>query len=118
MGQQSKFIGIWGRDFWENAYEECLCYELGLRGLSFRRQVGLPVRYKGVKLDCGYRVDVVVEDQVIVELKAVEKLLTIHEAQILTYLKISDLRVGLLLNFSAATMMQGVRRIVNDFQEE
>ena len=100
----------------ENAYEECLCYELEFRELKFRRQLGLPVRYKGVNLDCGYRVDILVENRVIVELKAIEKLLDIHEAQLLTYLKVSDLRVELLLNFSAVTMMKGVKRIVNGYE--
>ena len=76
----------------ESAYEECLCYEIEQSGLSFRRQVALPIVYKAVRLDCGYRMDIVVQDQVIVELKTVERLLPIHEAQMLTYLKLSGIR--------------------------
>ncbi len=96
----------------ESAYEECLCYELSQSGLSFRRQVPLPVIYKSIRLDCGYRMDVVVEEQVIVELKTVERLMPIHEAQILTYLKLSGLRTGLLLNFNSAVLKDGLRRIM------
>jgi GxxExxY protein len=99
----------------ESAYEECLCYELSLSGLTFQRQVQLPVTYKGVKLDCGYRLDVVVEDLVIVELKAVERILPIHEAQILSYLKLFDERVGLLMNFNVAVLKNGLKRIANSF---
>ncbi len=99
----------------ESAYEECLCYELSLSGLSFQRQVQLPISYKGVKLDCGYRLDVVVEDLVIVELKAVERILPIHEAQLLSYLKLFDKRVGLLMNFHVAALKNGIKRIANSF---
>jgi len=96
----------------ESAYEECLCYELRQSGLSFRRQVPLPVVYKAIHLDCGYRIDVVVEEQVILELKTVERLMPIHEAQILTYLKLSGLHTGLLLNFNSAVLKDGMRRIM------
>ena len=96
----------------ESAYEECLCYELRQSGLSFRRQVPLPVVYKAIHLDCGYRIDVVVEEQVILELKTVERLMPIHEAQILTYLKLSGLHIGLLLNFNSAVLKDGMRRIM------
>ncbi len=96
----------------ESAYEECLCYELKQSGLSFRRQVPLPVIYKAIRLDCGYRIDVVVEEQVILELKTVERLMPIHEAQILTYLKLSGLHTGLLLNFNSAVLKDGMRRIM------
>ena len=96
----------------ESAYEECLCYELSQHGLAFRRQVPLPVVYKGVRLDCGYRLDVVVSDEVIVEIKAVEKLLPVHDAQLLTYLKLSGFRTGLLLNFHSPVMREGIRRRV------
>ena len=96
----------------ESAYEECLCYELNLRGISYKRQVDLPVTYKAVKLDCGYRLDLVVEDAVILELKSVEKLLPIHEAQLLTYLRLSGKRVGLLMNFNVATLKDGIVRRV------
>lgn len=97
----------------ESAYEECLCYELHDRGLAFRRQVALPVRYKAMRLDCGYRMDLVVEKSVLLELKAVERLLPLHEAQLLTYLKLSDLQVGFLLNFNAVPMRNGIRRYAN-----
>jgi len=101
----------------ESAYEECLCHELTLRGLRFRRQVELPVEYKGIKLDCGYRMDVVVDELVVVELKAVEKLLAIHEAQLLTYLKLSHRTVGLLINFNVPLLRDGLKRIVHNFPE-
>ena len=91
----------------ESAYEECLCRELSLRELTFQRQLPLPVEYKGVKLDCGYRIDVVVENSVILELKCVEHLLPVHEAQLLTYLRLANRRVGLILNFNVATLVRG-----------
>ena len=96
----------------ESAYEECLCYEIEQSGLSFRRQVALPIVYKAVRLDCGYRMDMVVQDQVIVELKTVERLLPIHEAQMLTYLKLSGIRIGLLLNFNTSVLKDGIRRML------
>ena len=101
----------------ESAYEECLCHELNLAGLNFKRQLPLPVRYKSVNLDCGYRLDLVVENSVIVELKTVETILRVHEAQLLTYLKLADIRIGLLLNFNVAILKHGLKRIVNQFQE-
>ena len=96
----------------ESAYQECLCYELKTNGIAFGRQVALPVIYKTVKLDCGYRMDLVVGDQLIVELKTVEKILPIHEAQLLTYLKLSEIRTGLLLNFNTAVLKNGIKRMV------
>jgi GxxExxY protein len=96
----------------ESAYEECLCYELRLRGLDFRRQAELPVVYKGIKLDCGYRLDLVVQGEVVLELKAVEKLLPIHEAQLMTHLKLAGKRVGLLINFNVPFLTQGIVRRV------
>ena len=96
----------------ESAYEECLCHELGLHGLRFERQTPLPVVYKGIALDCGYRLDVVVEDSVVLELKSVEQLLPIHEAQLLTYLRLSGKRVGLLLNFNVPVLKDGIVRRV------
>lgn len=101
----------------ESAYEECLCHELALAGLKFERQKPLPVSYKGVKLDCGYRLDLLVEGQVIVELKTVDEIQPIHEAQLLTYLKLSGVNVGLLINFNVPVLKHGVNRIVNNFQE-
>ena len=96
----------------ESAYEECLCHELQLRGLTFKRQVSLPVVYKGVALDCGYKMDLVVEDRVIIELKCVESVLGVHHAQLITYLKLSGKRVGLLLNFHVSVMTRGIVRKV------
>lgn len=101
----------------ESAYEECLCYELSHAGLKFERQQALPVACKAVRLDCGYRLDLLVEDSVIVELKTVESILPIHEAQLLTYLKLSGIQVGLLINFNVPILTQGVKRLVNQFQE-
>ena len=96
----------------ESAYEECLCYELQQSGLRFRRQVPLPVVYKAIRLDCGYRIDAMVEEQVILELKTVERLIPVHEAQLLTYLKLSGARIGLLLNFNSPVLKDGIRRMV------
>ena len=96
----------------ESAYEACLAFELESRGLRAHRQRPLPVTYRGVRLDCGYRLDMVVEDQVIVELKAVDKLQPVHEAQLLSYLKLSGYRVGLLINFHTRLLKDGVRRMV------
>jgi GxxExxY protein len=96
----------------ESAYEECLCLELKEAGLPFRRQVPLPIIYKSIKLDCGYRLDLVVMDRLILELKTVEQLLPIHNAQLLTYMKLSGIRTGLLLNFSSAVLKDGLRRLI------
>ena len=91
----------------ESVYEECLCHELHLRGLRFQRQVTVPVIYKGVALDCGYRLDLIVEDTVILELKSIDRILLIHEAQLLTYLKLLDKPVGFILNFNVPTLRHG-----------
>ncbi len=96
----------------ESAYEECLCYELKRNGLHYERQVPLPVTYKEVELDCAYRMDIVVEESVIVELKTVDALLPIHDAQLLTYLKLTGLRTGLLLNFHVTVLRDGIKRHV------
>jgi GxxExxY protein len=96
----------------ESAYEQCLCHELHLRALPFKCQVDLPVSYKGLQLDCGYKIDLIVNDEVIIELKAVERILPVHEAQLLTYLKLSGKRVGLLINFNSSLLTQGIIRRV------
>ena len=96
----------------ESIYEECLCHELHLRGLRFQRQVELPVTYKGLKLDCGYKLDVVVEEQVVLELKSIEQILPIHHAQLLTYLRLSGKRIGLLMNFNVTVLKNGIVRRV------
>lgn len=96
----------------ESAYEECLSWELGAAGLSYERQVALPVIYKGVRLDVGYRLDVLVEGAVVVDIKAVDRLAPIHQAQLLTYLRLASLGTGLLINFNCAVLKDGVRRMV------
>jgi GxxExxY protein len=96
----------------ESTYEECLCHELHLRGLKFERQLELPVTYKGLKLDCGYRMDIVIEDSVLVELKSIEQILPIHQAQLLTYLRLSGKKVGLLMNFNVSVLKSGIVRRV------
>jgi GxxExxY protein len=97
----------------ESAYEECLCHELNLRGLRHERQKELPIRYKDVKLDCGYRLDIVIADKLVVELKACDCLLPIHEAQLLTYLKLSRIKTGLLINFNVPVLRDGIKRLSN-----
>ena len=101
----------------ESAYEECMCHELNIRGFAFERQRPLTVRYKGIYLDCGYRLDVVVEGAIILELKSCETIKPIHRAQLLTYLKLSGLSLGLLLNFNVTLMKDGIVRIVNELNE-
>lgn len=94
----------------ESAYEQCLARELSLQDVVFRLQVPVPVEYKGVHLDCGYRIDVLVGDQVILELKSVERILAIHEAQLLTYMKLAHVGKGLLINFNVRRLVDGIRR--------
>jgi GxxExxY protein len=96
----------------ESAYEECLCCELASRQIPFECQKPLPIEYKGLKLDCGYRLDLLIGAKVVVEVKAVEALLPIHEAQLLTYMKIGGWKVGLLINFNVPMLKQGIRRLV------
>lgn len=97
----------------ESVYETCLSYELRTRGLEVKRQVALPVLYKQVRLDAGYRIDLLVNSAVIVELKTVDKLLPIHDAQLLSYLRLNDNRVGLLINFHVPLLKDGIGRMVN-----
>ena len=96
----------------ESAYAACLCWELRHTGLADAQQVPVPIAYKGVRLDVGYRLDLLVDERVIVELKAVDKLLPVHEAQLLTYLKLMELRTGLLLNFNTMVLKDGIRRLM------
>jgi GxxExxY protein len=96
----------------ESVYEQCFCHELHLRGLSFQCQVDLPVSYKGLKLNCGYRIDVLVEDSIVVELKSVEQISPIHHAQLLTYLRLTGKKIGLLINFNVAVLKNGIVRRV------
>lgn len=97
----------------EQAYEQALCHELTLRGLGFRRQAPLAVNYKGTRLDCAYRADLIVEETVLVELKSVRNVEPIHQAQLLTYLRLSHLWIGLLLNFNVRSLRDGIKRFVN-----
>ncbi len=101
----------------ESAYEECMCRELSLRTIPFQRQVPLPLEYKGVRLDCGYQLDLLVAELVVVELKSVEALMPIHEAQLLTYLKLGGWNVGLLINFNVPLLRDGLKRIVLGLKE-
>ena len=102
---------ILGPGLLESTYEECLCHEFGLRAMPHERQKELPIEYKGVTLDCGYRLDVVVAKMLILELKACERLEPIHEAQLLTYLKLTGIKIGLLINFNVPVLKQGIKRL-------
>ena len=97
----------------ESAYEECLCHELKLRGIQFERQVELLIEYKGTKMNCGYRMDIVADDQLILELKSCEALHPIYEAQLLTYLRLTSAKVGLLINFNVPVLKEGIKRLAN-----
>lgn len=99
----------------ESVYEVCLCKELGLRKINYTRQVSLPVKYKGDLLDAEYKIDILVENEIIIELKAVEVLLPVHEAQLLTYLKLADKKLGLLINFNVTKLVDGFKRMINGY---
>ena len=101
----------------ENSYEMALCHELSRAGIRFERQVDAPVMYKSVKLDCGYRLDVLVAGEIILELKSCEQLLPIHEATLLNYLRLKNCRLGYLINFNVARLKNGIRRIANQLEE-
>ena len=101
----------------ESAYEACMVYDLMQEGLQVERQKPLPIVYRGVKLECGYRLDLMVENEVIVEIKSIEKRLPVHKAQLMSYLKLSDCKVGLLINFNIEVLRNGIQRVVNDFPE-
>jgi GxxExxY protein len=101
-----------GAGLYESIYRECICHELSLRGIAFRREVPIPISYKGIKLDCGYRADLIVEERLLLELKAVEKLIPVHKAQLMTYMKVTGMKVGLLLNFNVPLLKDGIIRIV------
>ena len=103
---------ILGPGLLESAYEECLCHELKLRNITYERQKELAVEYKGIKLDCGYRLDIVVASKLILELKSCNNLEPIHKAQLLTYLKLTGIKIGLLINFNVPILKQGIKRII------
>ena len=96
----------------ESTYEQCLAHELKLNGIAFQLQHPQPVQYKGIRLDCGYRLDVLVENKLIVELKSVDEIKRIHEAQLLTYMKLAEVKIGLLMNFNVTTLKDGIKRFV------
>jgi GxxExxY protein len=97
----------------ESVYEECLCKELSINKIKYKQQVNIPVLYKGIHIDCGYRIDIVADNCVIIELKAINELLPIHQAQVLTYLKLTKMKLGLLINFNVLLLKDGINRIVN-----
>jgi len=107
---------VLGPGLLESAYEECLVRELSLRSITFERQKPLPLVYKDVKLECGYRVDLLIDGRVVVELKAVDALAPIHDAIVLTYLRLSGCKIGLLINFNVPVLKDGIRRLVNQYQ--
>lgn len=99
----------------EKAYLECICEEFRLRSIRFHREIPIPINYKGRDLECGYRLDLLIEDTVPVELKCVESVLPVHESQLLTYLRLLDKRIGLLLNFNVPVLVKGIHRVANGF---
>lgn len=108
---------VLGPGLLEATYESCLCRELEIGGIAFQRQLPLPVIYKDIQLECGYRVDLLVEDQVVIEIKAVEQTLSVHEAQLLTYLRLGGWHAGLLINFNVPYLRNGIRRKVWQLNE-
>ncbi|MBT7358090.1 MAG: GxxExxY protein [Candidatus Marinimicrobia bacterium] len=96
----------------ESAYEKCLMKEFELSNISFKSQIELPLEYKGIRVDAGYRIDLIVKEKVIIELKAVESLIPVHEAQLLTYMKLTGIRVGMLMNFNVPVLKDGIKRMV------
>jgi len=96
----------------ESAYEQCLAHELSMSNIPFKLQFPLPVKYKDIKLDCGYRIDFLVDDKLIIELKSVDKIIGVHKAQLLTYMKLAEVKVGLLINFNVEMLKTGIKRFV------
>ena len=101
-----------GSGLLESTYEQCLAHELKTNGIDFKLQYSLPVEYKSIRLDCGYRVDLLVENELIIELKSVDALYKIHEAQLLTYMKLANIKTGLLINFNVLLLKKGIKRFV------
>lgn len=97
----------------ESAYQECLCYELKKKGLQIHREKGMPIIYKEIKLDHGYRMDILVENKVVIEIKTVEQFTDVHTAQVLTYLRLGNFKLGLLLNFHVSVLKNGIKRVIN-----
>ena len=117
IGAAIKVHRALGPGLLESAYQACIAFELAQEGLKFEQQKALPLVYREVKLDCGYRLDLLVEDQVVVEIKAIDALLPIHTAQLLSYLRLSGCKVGLMINFNVKMLKNGIRRVVDDFPE-
>jgi GxxExxY protein len=117
IGAAIKVHKLLGPGLLESAYESCLAYELTEMGLSIERQKAVPIIYGRVKIDCGYRIDLLIEKSVIVELKSVEAILPIHGAQLLSYLRLTGLNVGLLINFNVYRLTNGIKRVVNNYSE-
>jgi len=118
IGAATEVHRVLGPGLLESTYEMCLCRELSLREIPFERQAPVPVEYKGVKLDCGYRSDLVVDGTILVEIKAIDSLLPIHDAQLLSYLKLGGWKIGLLINFNVELLKHGLRRRVLGLNEE
>jgi len=114
IGLAIKVHTVLGRGLLESSYKECLYYEIKCAGFKVEKEKPLPLVYEKVRLECGYRVDLFVENRLIIEIKAVEAINDVHLAQVLTYLKLSDCRLGLLLNFNVARLKNGIRRVVNN----
>lgn len=112
LGAAIEVHKVLGPGLMESAYEECLCHEMNLRGLPFERQMTVPVSYKGINLDCGYKLDLLVADTVVLELKCVERITSIHEAQLLTYMRLLNKPVGFIINFNVPVMRAGIVRKV------
>ena len=112
LGAAIEVHRVLGPGMLESTYEHCLCHELPLRGVAFRRQVDCPVEHKGTLLDCGYRIDLLIEDCIILELKAIEKILPVHEAQLLSYLRLTGKKLGFLINFHSLRLKDGIVRRV------
>ena len=96
----------------ENTYKQCLAYELNQAGIRFQMEVEIPVEYKDIRISCGYRIDLIMENKLIIELKSVDKLHSVHEAQILTYMKLAKIKIGLLMNFNEKILKEGIKRFV------
>jgi GxxExxY protein len=118
IGASIEVHRILGPGLLESAYEECLCRELDMRSIAYQRQVPLPIYYKGKNLDCGYRLDLLVGDEIVVEIKAIDHLLPVHEAQVITYLKLGGWHIGLLINFNTPVLKQGIKRLVHNYTGE
>jgi GxxExxY protein len=117
IGTAMEVHRTFGPGLLESTYEMCLCRELDIRGIPFDRQVPIPVEYKGVKLDCGYRADIVVDGRILVEIKAIDSLLSVHDAQLPTYLRLGGWKIGLLINFNVELLKHGLRGRVLGLEE-